>query len=141
MFGVYAEDLVVNALNRRIAMLSGTKLEQGEALQLLRYGVRGEYRPHMDALPPGTSQRIVTVLVYLNDDYAGGETHFPRTGLKVRGRTGDALMFRNLRADGHPDPMAEHAGLPVTRGSKLIASRWIRDEAFAFPPPRPMLDL
>jgi prolyl 4-hydroxylase len=33
VFSVFAEDLVVNALNRRIASLSGTRLDQAEPLQ------------------------------------------------------------------------------------------------------------
>ena len=34
-----------------------------------------------------------------------------------------------------------HAGLPVTRGVKYLASRWIRATPFHYPPPRPLLDL
>jgi len=45
----------------------------------------------------------------------------------VKGSTGDALIFRNVDASGRPDPAARHAGLPVIRGEKLIASRWIRE--------------
>lgn len=142
VFGVHSEDLVVNALNRRIAALSGTTLGQGEPLQLLRYRSGGEYRAHMDALPPAEpNQRILTVLVYLSDGYEGGETSFPRTGLSFRGKTGDALLFRNVAADGSPDPLALHAGMPVSRGEKLIASRWIRQRRFTYPPPRPILDV
>lgn len=138
-FGIFAEDLVINAINRRIAAASGTTLGQGEPLQLLRYRGGQEYRPHMDALPGEPNQRILTMLVYLSDDYEGGETHFPRTGLSYRGQTGDALLFRNVTADGRPDPMALHAGLPVTRGAKLIATRWMRRERFTYPPPQPLL--
>jgi prolyl 4-hydroxylase len=54
---------------------------------------------------------------------------------------GDALLFRNADADGRPDPLALHSGLPVTRGVKYLASRWIRAEPFHYPPPRPLLDL
>lgn len=141
VYGVFAEDLVVSAINRRIAALSGTALAQGEPLQLLRYRPGAEYRAHMDALPSEPNQRVMTVLVYLSDDYQGGETRFLRTGLDFRGRAGDALLFRNARDDGSPDPMSLHAGLPVTRGVKYIASRWIRAEAFIFPPPRPLVDI
>jgi prolyl 4-hydroxylase len=141
MFGVFAEDLVINAFNRRIATLSGTRLEQGEPLQLLRYRAGGEYRAHMDALPSEPNQRVLTVLVYLSDDYEGGETVFPRIGLSFRGRTGEALLFRNAGADGQADPLALHAGLPVTKGLKYLASRWIRAERFTFPPPLPLLDI
>lgn len=141
IFGVFDEDLVVNAINRRIAAASGTRPAQGEPLQLLRYRPGGEYRAHLDALPGGGSQRILTLLLYLSDQYGGGETRFVRTGLTFRGRVGDALLFRNVTADGRPDPLALHAGLPVTRGEKLIATRWIRDDAFSYPAPRPLLDL
>lgn len=141
LFGVYAEDVVVNALNRRIAAWSGTRIDQGEPMQVLRYRPGGEYKPHMDALPAEANQRVLTVLVYLSDDYEGGETHFPHTGLSFRGGTGDALLFRNAGADGSPDPLSLHAGLPVARGTKYLASRWIRAGKFTYPPPRPILDL
>ncbi|MEA3053033.1 MAG: prolyl 4-hydroxylase [Sphingomonadales bacterium] len=141
VFGVFDEDLVINALNRRIAALSGTRPEQGEPLQLLRYRPGGEYRAHMDALPAEPNQRILTVLVYLSDDYEGGETVFPRLGLSFRGGTGDALLFRNAGPDGRADPLTVHAGLPIARGTKYLASRWIRAARLSFPPPRPLLDL
>lgn len=121
------ENLAVRALARRIAAASGTDVGQGEPLQVLRYRPGEEYRPHLDAIPGWTNQRVLTVLVWLNEDYDGGGTTFPRADLHVRGRMGDALIFRNVRADGRTDPLAIHAGLPVTRGEKLIASRWIRE--------------
>jgi prolyl 4-hydroxylase len=68
-------------------------------------------------------------LVYLNDDYEGGETDFPELGLRIRGAAGTGLLFANAMADGRPDPRMRHAGLPVQRGSKLVASRWIRARA------------
>jgi prolyl 4-hydroxylase len=139
MFGVVHEDPVIAAINRRIAALSGTAPANGEPLQILRYRPGGEYRAHMDALPAEANQRVYTLLVYLSDGYEGGETHFLRTGLSYRGRAGDALLFRNVTEDGQADPMSQHAGLPVTRGLKQIASRWIRARPFVFPPPRPLL--
>lgn len=140
-FGVFAEDLVVNAINRRIAAFSATALDQGEPLQLLRYRHGAQYRPHMDALTAEANQRTLTLLIYLSDDYQGGETVFPRTGLSFRGRKGDALLFRNTRPDGTADPLALHAGQPVTRGVKYLATRWIRAARFTFPPPQPLLNL
>lgn len=137
-FGVFDEDLAVNAINRRIASFSATAVEQGEALQILRYPPGGEYRPHMDALPATDNQRILTMIVYLNDRYEGGETHFLATDLPFKGRKGDALLFRNVTPSGSPDPTARHAGLPVRSGTKLIASRWIRQKPFQFPPPVPV---
>ena len=128
-------DPAIHALNRRIAAASGTRVEQGEPLQVLRYRPGQQYRNHYDAIAGLDNQRALTMLVYLNDAYQGGETRFVRTGLAVRGRKGDALLFRNILPDGRPDPMSEHAGLPVVSGTKLIASCWIRERPFAPPPP------
>jgi prolyl 4-hydroxylase len=127
------ENPAIHALNRRIAAASGTAVERGEPLQVLRYRPGGEYRPHFDAIPGFANQRVETMLVWLNEDYEGGETHFPTPGLKLKGRTGDAILFRNAGPDGRRDPAAGHAGLPVTRGEKLIASRWIRARPFEMP--------
>lgn len=121
----------VHALCRRIAAASGTRVAQGEPLQVLRYRPGQQYRSHLDAVPAKGNRRILTMIVYLNDGYEGGETRFVKTGLTVRGRTGDGLLFRNTLPDGRADPMSEHAGLPVTSGAKLIASRWIWEEDFA----------
>jgi prolyl 4-hydroxylase len=126
-----AEDLVIHAINRRIAAASGTAVEAGEPLQVLRYRAGQEYRPHFDALPNVTNQRIMTLLVFLNDAYEGGETCFPKSGIRFRGKVGDALTFRNALPDGRPDPASLHSGAPVTSGTKLIASRWIHQQAFA----------
>lgn len=121
------EDPAVHAINRRLAAASGTPADHGEALQILRYRPGQLYRNHYDFVGTPDNQRPKTALVYLNEDYRGGETLFVKTELKVRGRTGDAIVFRNAGADRRPDPMSEHAGLPVTQGTKYLASRWIRE--------------
>jgi prolyl 4-hydroxylase len=121
------EDPAIHAINRRIAAATRTQYVQGETLHVLRYSPGQEYRPHFDWLDNAPNQRLWTALVYLNDDYDGGATRFVRTGLEVRGRTGDVLLFHNANEEGHGDPLAEHAGLPVTAGTKFLATRWIRE--------------
>lgn len=125
-----SENLAIHAINRRLAAASETDVKNGEPLQILRYSPGQEYRPHHDALPHTDNQRILTMLVYLNDGYEGGETLFLKTGLKVKGAIGDALLFRNADKLGRPDPDSQHAGLPVLAGQKLIASRWIHEKRF-----------
>lgn len=120
------ENPAVHAINRRLAAVSGTRAEQGEPLQVLRYHPGQEYRPHFDAVPGLENQRHLTALIYLNDDYEGGETLFTKVGLSVKGRRGDAILFRNSDAAGAQCDDTMHAGLPVTKGVKLLASRWIR---------------
>lgn len=125
-FPLADERPVIHAINRRIAHASGTGIAQGEPLQILRYAVGQEYRQHHDAIPNADNQRILTFLIYLNEDFEGGETAFPKVGLQFRGKSGDALMFSNV-VDGQPDPLAIHIGMPVTGGTKFLASRWLRE--------------
>lgn len=124
-FAPVEEDLVIHAINCRIAEATGTAWEQGEPLHILRYQPGQQYRKHFDALPGVRNQRVLTCLVYLNDRFEGGATAFAE-GLEVRGGTGDAVIFANTTPDGRADPRTEHAGLPVTKGAKWLATRWIR---------------
>lgn len=121
------EDPAIHALNRRLAAASGTAWDQGEPVQILRYSPGQQYRNHLDYVPGIDNQRVLTALVYLNADYEGGETAFVKAGLRVKGRKGNAIIFRNALPDGGADMMAEHAGLPVASGTKYLASRWIRE--------------
>ena len=121
------EDPAIHALNRRIAAACAKDAAQGEAAQVLRYQPGQQYRPHFDFVRAAPNQRVLTALVWLNHDYKGGETAFPRAGLKLKGRKGDAVVFRNAAPDGTLDPLTEHAGLAVTRGTKFLYSRWIRE--------------
>ena len=129
-FGPVGEDLVVHRINRRLASITGTQVGWGEPLHVLRYARSEEYRPHIDALPGVANQRIWTVLLYLNQGYDGGATQFDLAEVEFRGSEGDALVFRNVDDDGRPDPRTRHAGLPVTGGTKWLATRWIRAAAY-----------
>lgn len=120
------ENPAIHAINRRVACISGIPAQHGEPLQVLRYRPGQEFRRHSDALPGVRNQRIATVLIYLNDAFTGGETQFPVADMSIRGEIGDALLFRNVTADGRIDQTAIHAGLPVRTGIKYVASRWIR---------------
>jgi hypothetical protein len=133
-------DVVVQVVRARIAAASNLPLPVFEPAQIMRYQVGEEFRPHHDFLDPAHGghgpqlarfgQRIATFLIYLNDDFEGGETVFPKTGFRYRGRRGDALLFANVDAATRaPDPLTLHAGLAPTRGEKWIFSQWIRDRS------------
>ncbi len=130
-------DVVTEILRARIS--AATRLPEFifEIPQLMHYAVGEEFKPHHDFLDPQApghaadialrGQRMGTFLIFLNDDFEGGETEFPRAGIAFRGSTGDALFFANVTPDGRPDPLTMHAGRPPTRGEKWILSQWIRD--------------
>jgi len=125
-FVPHDEDLVLQAINWRLALASSTGVHHAEALFVMRYTPGQEYKPHLDALAGLRQQRAWTAIAYLNGDYEGGATVFPELAISVRAGVGDVLIFRNIDAEGGADPRVRHGGLPVTRGVKWIATRWIR---------------
>jgi hypothetical protein len=128
-------DLVIEMIRARIASAIGAPLPCLEVSQVLSYAAGEEFAPHCDFLDARSmadeiarrGQRAVTVLVYLNEEFEGGETSFPELGLDHRGRTGDALVFSNVDPGGMPDPRTRHAGRPPTHGEKWLFSQWVRD--------------
>ncbi|MCH8172886.1 MAG: 2OG-Fe(II) oxygenase [Proteobacteria bacterium] len=136
------QDLVIFCINLRIAKATGEPLSHQEMLGVLRYEPGQQYKPHGDYLLPDmqgrnpevdrSGQRIKTFLIYLNDDYVGGETEFVNIDLKARGAKGEGLVFHNVASDGVPDPKTIHAGRPVTGGVKWLTTMWIRDREYRF---------
>jgi hypothetical protein len=133
-FDPIMEDLSLRLVQQRLASAAGVELVQAEHLVVLRYEPGQEYRPHRDYRPPESlrhdmpeaGNRGRTICVYLNEPEAGGETEFPAAGLTVDPRAGRAVIFDNLLADGSPDVDSLHAGLPVARGEKWLATLWLR---------------
>lgn len=121
---------------RQMARLAEIPYSHGEPLSILRYRPGQEYRPHHDFLSGNDpdlkahGQRLKTALAYLNDGYAGGETHFLSPDIRFAGKTGDVLIFSNVDDGGEPDFSARHAGLAIGKGEKWLASLWLRDRPF-----------
>jgi prolyl 4-hydroxylase len=137
IFDILNADVVVVLLRARIEALTRMPVAGMEPPQIMHYDSGQELRPHFDFLQrnsDGTGyqgDRIATFLIYLNEDYEGGETDFPRVPLRHKGAKGDAFYFANVDAAGAQDPLTLHAGLPPTRGEKWLFSQWIHDRPFS----------
>jgi prolyl 4-hydroxylase len=137
LFNFTNANIVVEVIRNRIANQLGAPLGCLEMSQVLHYGVGQEFVLHCDFLDPQllqeeiarNGQRVATVLIYLNQDFEGGETAFPQLGLNHRGKAGDASVFGNVDAAGSPDPSSQHAGCPPTMGEKWVFSQWVRNRA------------
>lgn len=138
MFFQRGETDLVGRLETRIARLLGWPEDHGEGLQILRYQPGGQYLPHYDYFDPespGTAghvarggQRVGTLIIYLAAPEAGGGTSFPQAGLEVLPQPGNAVFFSYDRPD--PATATLHAGEPVIRGVKWIATKWLRQSAY-----------
>jgi len=143
-FGPRDRDLVVAVLQERAARLSRVPIEYHEPPNVISYEAGQEFKQHVDYIDPQVpefrseleylGQRTVTLVTYLNEDFEGAETHFLRANLKLRGRTGDSVVFLNVHANGEPDYDTIHCAPPPTRGRKWILSQWIRNKPFLYRP-------
>ena len=132
-------DVVQFLVQSRMALTCGQRLQQLEAPMVLHYAVGQQIRPHFDFIDTAApdyalqieqqGQRMITCLLYLNDDYDGGETTFPELGISNRGHQSEGLYFINSRADRSADRQMLHIGSPPLRGEKWIVTQFIRDIA------------
>jgi len=107
-----------------------------EDVQVVKYGRDGKYDPHFDGTECGEdlkvdclpNQRIATFLIYINDEFTGGETRFPNMdNMKVKPKKGKALFFWvSDPANRLVYDETLHGGDPVVTGEKWIATQWIR---------------
>ena len=163
MFFTMRESPLIASIEERIANLTGYPVENGEGLQVVFYKPGGYYYGHWDyfaeeyegnrAVIDRGGQRIVTVLMYLNNMYTNyisekvtpeqekemgekatiGDTWFPRMDLSVKpDHVGKAIFWHNMKQDGVTvDPTTYHAGRPVPQGGqKIIMTKWIRAGTF-----------
>jgi prolyl 4-hydroxylase len=136
-FGVTSVELVHVLVQARMSAACGVPARMMEAPSVLHYSPGEQIANHYDFVDPNTTadyageiarngQRVITFLIYLNDDYDGGETTFPELGIVHKGRRGEGLYFVNAHADLSPDKRMLHAGQPPTRGEKWIVTQFIR---------------
>jgi prolyl 4-hydroxylase len=129
-------DPFIARLDQRIAALMNWPVENGEGLQILRYRTGGQYTPHFDYFPPNDpgskkhmahgGQRVSSLIIYLNNVEDGGSTVFPELNLKVGPKKGAAVYFEYCNSRGQIDPLTLHGGMPVLKGEKWIATKWMR---------------
>lgn len=142
-YGTYfalCENDFICRLDVRIAALMNCPLENGEGIQILNYLVGAEYKEHFDYFDPsqaGSQQqmvlggnRIATLVMYLNDVEAGGETVFPKIGFSAVPKKGSAVYFEYCNSVGQLDALTLHAGAPVQAGEKWIATKWVRERRY-----------
>ena len=119
----------IKQINLRIANASKQDLEHSETLQMQYYKEGEEFQKHYDTFHredlKDRTQRTYTFMVYLNDVEEGGETHFPKLGLKVKPKQGRAVFWDNC-LDGYRNRLTLHAGEPVIKGEKYIINKWFR---------------
>ncbi|GFR44544.1 hypothetical protein Agub_g5815 [Astrephomene gubernaculifera] len=154
----YGATPIVKSIEERISRWTHLPISHQEPMEVLRYVHGQKYDAHWDWFDKSEynereGNRLATVLMYLSDvpRSAGGETAFPlgvpidearqgvegrgysecagRSGIAVRPRKGDVLLFWDLEPDGQqPDRHNLHASCPTfAGGTKWTATKWIHN--------------
>lgn len=83
--------------------------------EIVRYPVGGIFTAHTDA-HKNNAHRAFTVVLYLNDNFTGGETFFPDIDYSCTPKSGRVVIF---------SPTQLHASMPVLTGEKNIIVFWV----------------
>jgi predicted 2-oxoglutarate/Fe(II)-dependent dioxygenase YbiX len=85
-----------------------------QSIHLLKYEQGGHLPAHQDQ---GVSSRVLSSVMYLNDDYEGGEIEFKNSGVKLRPEAGSIIFFPS-------NFLYIHEVYPITAGSRYSMPHW-----------------
>lgn len=128
------KDLYQDIVDTVINPFYGLKVRDSELPQLLNYGPGGHYGPHYDAValwknPDGSMiwkksvDRDLSTIIFLNDDFEGGEFVFPDLRVRIKPEPGLLIAF----------PSSEfylHQVEPVISGTRYAMVNWMTIHGF-----------
>ncbi|MEY4331425.1 MAG: hypothetical protein RLZZ196_163 [Bacteroidota bacterium] len=87
------------------------------SIHLLRYDEGGYLPAHTDH---GVSSRNLSTVMYLNDDYEGGEIEFRQSNVKIKPEAGSIIFFPS-------NFLYVHEVYPITKGSRYALPHWFHN--------------
>ena len=127
-------DLFRNTVKEVINPFYGIEISESEMPQMLSYGIGGHYKPHIDAeslwrTPDGemiwkkSIDRDLSIVMFLNDDFEGGDFVFPELKVRVRPEPGMMVCFPS-------NHHYRHGVEPVTKGKRYSIVCWAQVKGF-----------
>ena len=128
-------DLYRNVVTNVINPFYEFEIKDSELPQLLHYGIDGHYMPHCDGeslwKPPGnepliwrkSTDRDLSTVLFLNDDFEGGDFVFPELRVRVRPEPGMLVCFPSTHE-------YLHGVEPVTKGTRYSMVNWMTVKGF-----------
>jgi len=83
-------------------------------LSILKYGQTGYLPEHQDQ---GVSSRVLSTVAYLNDNYDGGEIHFPQIDVTIKPEAGSVIFFPS-------NFVFSHTVKPIVSGFRYAVPQW-----------------
>jgi len=124
----------VKFLHQKIADNLKLDIKKGEGLQGQKYEVGQFFKEHHDYFVGASydkhclssGNRTFTFMIYLNDDFEGGGTYFPRLKKTIKPEQGKAVIWQNT-INGVAQTNTMHEGTTITKGVKYIITSWWRE--------------
>lgn len=121
--------------------ITGLPKDNQELLQVAMYEPHGKFNDHFDAcnyddkeycnkMNYNSGERRTTLLIYLNNDFEGGETEFVNIGLKIIPEPGKGILFWNTYDDESIIQESKHRGNQVLKGEKWICTKWTHQNKY-----------
>ena len=121
-------DLLKDTVKEVINPFYDIEIHESEIPQILSYGIGGHYSPHIDGeslwqapdnelMWKKSTDRDISMVFYLNDDYEGGDFIFPDLKVRVRPEPGMLVCFPS-------NHHYKHGVEPVTRGQRYSIVCW-----------------
>lgn len=125
-------DIVRTAIVKTIEPDLGRRFEWFEEPQLLRYEEGGFYGMHADSenpIPPGdywrkVTDRDISLLLYLDDNYEGGQLRFGCFDYLLQPKAGMLVYFPS-------DHRYRHTAMKVTSGTRHAIVSWSSQQGVA----------
>lgn len=134
-------DPIIRSIIQRVCDIVDMQIDNAEDLQVVKYQPNGYYNEHHDSccdendtckdfLKRG-GNRVVTMVIYLNDGFEGGATKFIKLNKEIKPDKYSGILFYSMNKNKDKcHSLSMHAGLPITSGEKYIANVWLRENKF-----------
>lgn len=120
---VSIREIIANAIydaSKHYASVHNVDLGYLTPLSISKYSTGKEMGPHVDSYEDNRSP-VLSVVLYLNDNYQGGELYFQNQDIKIKPSAGSLIAFPSVK------PYL-HQSMPVTKGVKYMSPGfWYKD--------------
>lgn len=95
-----------------------------EFYRIQKYSTNAYMGPHVDSIDKtALKSPTISIVLYFNDDYEGGNICFPEQGLDIKPKSGSMIIFPSY-------PPYYHDPKPVTKGTKYMCPVFCFKEPF-----------
>lgn len=103
----------LSAYGKDYADTLGIELGTQMPISISKYFTGTSMGPHTDSSPEPTTENVSAV-IYLNDNYSGGEISFPLQEIKIKPSAGSIVIFPSV-------PPFYHESLEIKNGMKYMS--------------------